>query len=348
MLTKIISSSYISQIKKWAGWAERYVIICHTSPDGDAIGSSLGFWHFLLSMGKQARVIAPNAYPDFLSWMPGASEIVNAAKQPQEAQRLIQEADVICCIDFNALNRIEELGEAVKNSVARKILIDHHPFPEDFADITISHPEMSSSCELVFRLICQLGYYPKMTKEAAECICAGMMTDTGNFSYNANNKDVYFILSELISKGVDKDEIYRRLYYNYSAGRLRLMGFVLYEKMILFPKYHAALITLTKQEMERFQYVKGDSEGFVNMPLQIKGILFTAFLREDTEKEGKINVSLRSTGTFPCNQVASQFFHGGGHLNASGGELYGVTLDEVVKLFKEALEKFKPQLTAVN
>ena len=236
------------------------------------------------------------------------------------------------------------MEEAVKNSPARKMMVDHHLYPGDFCKIVISHPEISSTSELVFRLICQLGNFGDISKEGAECIYTGMMTDTGGFTYNSNDRDIYFIISELLSKGIDKDEIYRKVFNTYSEGRLRLMGYVLYEKMQVFPEFNAALIWLNRAEQKRFHYSKGDTEGFVNMPLSIKGIRFSAFLREDTEKD-MIKVSLRSVGSFPCNQLAAEFFNGGGHLNASGGEFYG-TMDEAIDLFKQALVKYESLLLA--
>jgi phosphoesterase RecJ-like protein len=191
-------------------------------------------------------------------------------------------------------------------------------------------------------MICQLGNFSDLTKEAAECIYTGMMTDTGAFTYNSNNREIYLIIGELLSLGIDKDEIYRNVYNNNSENRLRLQGYVLYEKMQLFPQFNAALIALSRDEQKNFHYMKGDTEGLVNMPLSIKGICFSVFLREDTEKD-MIKISFRSVGTFPCNQVAAEFFNGGGHLNASGGEFYG-PLEEAVKLFKQALVKYEDLL----
>ena len=258
------------------------------------------------------------------------------------ADELIAEADVICCLDFNALSRIDAMAKPVAASAGRKVLIDHHLNPEDFCRVTISHPEISSTSELIFRLICRMGNFEDITREGAECIYTGMMTDTGGFTYNSNSREIYFIISELLSKGIDKDEIYRKVFNTYSEDRLRLMGYILYDKMQVFPRFHAALIWLTKDEQSKFHYVKGDTEGFVNIPLQMKGVCFSVFLREDTEKN-MIKVSLRSVGTFPCNKVASEFFNGGGHLNASGGEFYG-TMDEAIELFKQALVKYEDLL----
>lgn len=344
MLSKVISQANIDHVEKWFERAEKIVIVTHVSPDGDAIGSSLGLWHFLESQEKNVNVIVPNAFPDFLRWMPGAKDIIRYDKYKEFADKLIAEADVICCLDFNALSRIDAMADAVAASKGRKMMVDHHLYPGDFCRIVISHPEISSTSELVFRLICRLGYFEDITKEGAECIYTGMMTDTGGFTYNSNNREIYFIISELLSKGIDKDEIYRNVYNTYSERRLRLMGYVLYDKMQVFPEFNSALIWLTKEEQGKFQYVKGDTEGFVNIPLSIKNVRFSVFLREDTEKN-MIKVSLRSVGTFPCNKVAADFFNGGGHLNASGGEFYG-TMEEAIGLFKQALLKYEELLLA--
>jgi len=342
MLTKIIQQANIDKVKTYFERAEKIVIVTHVSPDGDALGSSLGLMHYLYEEEKTVHVIVPNAFPDFLRWMPGAKDIIRYDKYSEFADKLIAEADVICCLDFNALSRIDAVGPAVAASAGRKVMIDHHLNPGPFCRVTISHPEISSTSELVFRLICRMGCFDEITYEGAQCIYTGMMTDTGGFTYNSNNREIYFIISELLSKGIDKDEIYRKVFNTYSEGRLRLMGYVLYEKMEVFPQFHASLIWLTKEEQGRFQYVKGDTEGFVNMPLQMKGICFSVFLREDTEKK-MIKVSLRSVGSFPCNKVAAEFFNGGGHLNASGGEFYG-TMPEAIELFKQALVKYEDLL----
>jgi phosphoesterase RecJ-like protein len=346
MLTKVIAQAEVDHVEKWFERAEKIVIVSHVSPDGDAIGSSLGLYHFLTSQEKTVNVIVPNAFPEFLHWMPGAKEVIVYDKYKEYADKLINEADVLCCLDFNVLSRIDEMEEVVRNTPARKMMVDHHLYPGDFCRITISHPEISSTSELVFRLICQLGNFSDITKEGAECIYTGMMTDTGGFTYNSNDREIYYIISELLSKGIDKDEIYRKVFNTHSEGRLRLMGYVLYDKMQVFPEFNSALIWLDASEQKRFQYKKGDTEGFVNIPLSIKDVRFSVFLREDTEKK-MIKVSLRSVGTFPCNKVAAEFFNGGGHLNASGGEFYG-PMEEAINLFKQALVKYQDLLLAKN
>lgn len=342
MLEKVILPSNVEKAGKLFDDAEKIVIVTHVSPDGDAIGSSLGLLHFLETQGKNVHVVVPNAFPDFLRWMPGAKDIVRYDRYTDFANQLIGEADLICCLDFNVLSRIDAVARPVEAAKCKKLLVDHHLYPGEFCDVIISHPQISSTSELVFRLICRLGYFEDITLEGAQCIYAGMMTDTGGFTYNSNDRQIYFIISELLSKGIDKDEIYRKVFNTYSEGRLRLMGFVLYEKMVVFPQFRSALICLSKAEQSKFHYAKGDTEGFVNIPLQMKGICFSAFLREDTEKP-MIKVSLRSVGAFPCNQVAAEFFNGGGHLNASGGEFYG-TMDEAIEVFKRALIRYEEQL----
>ncbi|MCD7914432.1 MAG: bifunctional oligoribonuclease/PAP phosphatase NrnA [Tannerellaceae bacterium] len=338
MITKIIREEQIQKAKKYVEKGERFVIVSHVSPDGDALGSSLGLYHFLNEYGKeQVYVVVPNQFPSFYKWMPGVKEVVIHEKYPEFAEKLIQEADVIFCLDFNEPQRMDKLAPAVVEAPGRKVMIDHHLNPAQFCQVTMSYPEFSSTCEMVFRFICQMGMFNLLNKQAAECIYTGMMTDTGAFTYNSNKPEIYLIISELIKKGIDKDAIYRKVNQVHTESRLRLMGYVLYEKMKLYPEKQAALITLTQEELKRFHYQPGDTEGFVNLPLSIQGVQFVVFLREDRDY---IKVSLRSVGDFPCNEFAGCYFNGGGHKNASGGECTG-TLQEAVQVFEQGLETFK-------
>ena len=341
MLTKIIDPEQITTFAEWQEQYQRFVIMAHTNPDGDAVGSSLALYHYLRYLRKKVCVILPNQFPDYFKWMPGADYIMTYNRYLEVADKIIAEAEVICCLDFNRLDRIDEMGEKVRQAKAKKMLIDHHLDPELFADITISHPEQSSTCELLFRFLFDLGYVYHMNTTVATCIYTGMMTDTGGFSFNSNDPEIYYIISMLLRKRVDKDLVYRKVNYNYSASRLLLQGQVL-SSMEVLTEYHTAILTLSKDLQNEYKYNKGDSEGFVNMPLQIKDVIFTCFLREDTEKN-MIRVSLRSIGDFPCNVVAEEF-SGGGHKNASGGEILNMTIAEAVQRFKEVLEKYKPQL----
>ena len=332
MLTKIILEDNVSRSYKLIEAAERIVILTHLSPDGDAVGSSLGLYHFLREIGKEPVVVVPNRFPGFLNWMSGAADIVVLEEKHKEVQGLITEADLLICVDFNDLKRIDGAKPFVEQSHAKKILIDHHLSPEAFADVTISHPEISSSSELVFRLICRMGFFQNITKACAESIYVGMMTDTGNFSYASQSPEIYHIISELLSKGIDKDNIYRMVYNTYSENRMRLMGFCLVEKMKLYKEQRTAVISLSLDELARFDYQVGDAEGFVNIPLSIEGIDVSVFVREDVKK---VKMSFRSQGTFPVNKMASTYFNGGGHLNAAGGESYlslAETLDKLEKV----------------
>ena len=340
MLTKILDEKAVHRFSRYVEKGERFVMTTHLSPDGDAIGSSLSMAHYLTELGKErVHVIVPNDFPAFLKWMPGAKDDLIYEKYPDYAEQLIREADVIINLDNNEPKRIGRLAPIVEAAPGRKVMIDHHLYPApDFCRLVISHPELSSTCELVFRLLCAMKSYDDINRQAAECLYTGMMTDTGAFSYNSNRTDIYFIIGELIKKGIDKDAIYRRVYQVYSESRMRLMGYTMNEKMKVYPAQRAALITLTRDELQRYHYTAGDTEGFVNMPLDIYGVEFSVFIREDRDYA---KVSLRSVGRFPCNRFAMRYFNGGGHKNASGGEFYG-SLEEAVRTFEQGLQELNP------
>ena len=338
-----IDAGKISAIKEYISQGENFVVLAHVNPDGDAIGSSTALAHYLRSINKRVSVIVPNAFPAFLQWLPAANEIKTYDDNKEECDALLSAADVIFCLDFNSFSRIGAMGEAVASTAAKRVLIDHHLAPDDCFDVQISETVACSTAELIYRVVDALEPSRGVIDTAfAEAIYTGMMTDTGNFAYASNRKDIYLIIANLMQTGIDKDIIYRRVFYNYSVNRMKLLGFMMYDKLKVFPSSNAALLTLTYKEMRRFCAAKGDTEGLVNMPLQIKGVRFSCMLRE--EVPGKINVSLRSVDDFPCNKVAAEFFGGGGHLNASGGEVYG-TMEYAVERFKAALAKYKEQLT---
>ena len=337
MISKIITEDLINKVQHAIENAGKIAIVAHIGPDGDAVGSSLALWHFFMSIEKEPTVILPNEIPDFLAWLPGADEILIYEKEREKADAVFAQSELIFTLDFNTPLRLGPMKDAVVASPAKKVMIDHHLHPNDFADVIISYPAISSTSELVFRLICRMGQFSYINLACAECVYTGMMTDTGSFTYNSNHPDIYSIIHELIKIGIDKDDIYRKVYNTYSANRLQMMGYCLYEKMKLYPEYQTALITLTKEELLRFNYKVGDAEGFVNIPLSIEGINFSVFMREDNDK---IKISLRSQGTFPANKVASDLFKGGGHLNASGGESY-VPLERTIKKFEAALPDYK-------
>jgi phosphoesterase RecJ-like protein len=337
MLNKIIDEAHIQKAKKLINNSRKIVIVTHTSPDGDALGSSLGLWHFMKELGKSVRVVVPDNYPSFYRWMAGSDKIIVADWIKKYSEELIAEADLIFCLDFNALRRSSILENLVRTSKAKKILIDHHLDPENFCDITISHPEISSTSELIFRFICRMGMFELVNEPCAECIYTGMMTDTGAFTFNSNRPEIYYIISELLRKGIDKDAIYSKVYNKYSANRVRLQGYVLYEKMKLYEEYKTSLIWLSMEEHQQFNVQKGDTEGFVNIPLCMENVVFSVFIREDKDI---IKISLRSKGTFPTNRFSAEVYGGGGHLNASGGEFYG-KLEDAIRLFEEALPRYQ-------
>ena len=342
MTENMISEQNIAAVADAVKSGNRFVVLAHKNPDGDAVGSTLALCHYLRSIGKDAVVVLPNAFPVFLSWMPGTDGVLLYDTEKERCDNAIAAADVLFCLDFNVLSRTGDVCPALISSSAKKVLVDHHPQPSGEFDVLVSHPEACSTCELVFRVIVALGGVDVLNFEMAQCIYTGMMTDTGAFAYASARKDVYLIIAELLDKGVDKDWIYRKVFYNFSVTRMRLWGYAMYDKLKVYNKYNAALITLSHSELMRFYASKGDTEGLVNQPLQIKGTRFSCFLRE--EQPGKINVSLRSVDDFPCNAVAAEFFNGGGHKNASGGEVYG-TMEMAVERFKQALQKFKAELT---
>ena len=340
MLDTLIDNHKIESVAEIIDKPQNFTILVHRNPDGDAVGSATALLLFLRAMGKSANVVVPNVFPDFLGWLPAASDIIVFETARDEAVAAIKSAEVLFCLDFNALSRLGELGEIVALEAKPRVLVDHHLQPDEGFVVAISEPAACSTAELVFRLIYRMNS-SALTHDIAECIYTGMMTDTGSFAYASNRKDIYIIISYLIAAGIDKDLIYRKVFYNYSPNRMKLLGYMMYDKLRVYPAYNAALLTLTYKEMRRFCVAKGDTEGLVNMPLQIKGVRFVCFLRE--EVPGKINVSLRSVDEFPCNNVAADFFAGGGHKNASGGEVYG-TMEYAVERFRLALSKYKPML----
>ena len=333
MITPIISAEKIEKLREAILLHNNIVITSHVSPDGDAIGSSLGMYHFLRKLNKQVTVVMPDMVPRNLHFLSGMRYVVVYTQQPEKACDIIAKADMIFSLDYNALHRIDKLSSVVAESKAYKVLIDHHLDPEPFCDLTISHPEISSTCELIFRVIWQMGHYRIMGRSSAEAIYTGMMTDTGNFTYNSNQPEIYNIIAQLVKKRIDKDQIYTLACNTQTANKLLLNSYAICNKMELFPEYGAAMIYLTREEMASYNFQKGDCDGLVNVPLSIKGIYFSVFIREDKEY---IKISLRSQGDFAVNTIASEHFGGGGHMNAAGGEFYG-TLEEAIAKFHEVL-----------
>ena len=339
----ILSASQCEQLRALFDQSDTIIITCHQSPDGDAIGSCLGLAEYLRSQGKEPTVIVPDQYPDFLLWLPNTEKIIRYDKHREKCDLLFKIADLVCCLDFNTPSRVDQMQQALVESPAKRLLIDHHLMPDVPAELTVSIPEASSTSELVFRIVWQLGGFSALGKHFAAPIYCGMMTDTGGFTFNSSSPAIFYIISELLTKGIDKDRIYRNVYNNYSENRLRLMGYVMFEKLVVDAQRHASYYALTRQDLKRFHFIKGDAEGLVNMPLQIKGHKLSISLREDTERDNLVWISLRSVDQFPCNKMAAEFFNGGGHLNASGGRLY-CSIDEAIETVRKAIASYEEEL----
>lgn len=339
---QVLSDVELLQLRDYLTRYNNIVITCHLSPDGDAMGSALGLMHMLETLGKTVHVVTPDMIPRTLMFLPGAREALVYTMHEETVKNVIDRSNLIICLDFNALSRIDKLAGSIRDAKAKKIMIDHHLAPEQFCDLTISYPEMSSTCELVFRAIMGMGFLRQINKKAAECLYTGIITDTGNFAYNSNRPDLYCIVAELLTCGINKDRIYNLAMNTSSADRLKLIGYALSEKLEVCPEARAALITLDRKELEDHSYKRGDTESLVNMPLQIPDVQWSIFMREDAEY---IKVSARSQGDFAVNTICEQYFNGGGHKNAAGGEFYG-TLEEAVsiyhKIVAEVSEKSKP------
>ena len=332
----VITKPQKQSIQNLTAQAENIVIVCHMTPDGDALGSSLSLCHMLRVMGKKACVVTPDTPPESLRFLPGAEKITIASFHTERAERFIREASLIFCLDFNDLHRIDRMAPLVEASGARRIVIDHHLNPSIEADVIISHPEISSTCALLYLVAEDMGWLRYLTVDAATCCCVGMMTDTGNFSYNSNDPELYRILSRLVAKGVDKDALYTRLFNVNSASRIRIMGFAQCSRMQLFEPQGLALISLSRADLDEFDYHRGDTEGLVNIPLSIPGIHCSIFLRED--EPGYVKVSMRSKGDFSVKELCEKYFGGGGHHNASGGEMRAPlprVIDRVISLLPE-------------
>ena len=339
MNISLLSEGEIALLRDTINASDNIILCCHRSPDGDAIGSMLGWAEYLKAVGKLPTCIIPDAYPDFLQWLPGTERMMRYDKHAAFMDELIDKADLIFCLDFNSASRTDGMAEKLSASKAKKILIDHHLNPDLETVLSVSRPEASSTCELVFRLVWQLGEFDKLDRKFAVPVYCGMMTDTGGFTYNSTNPEIFYIISLLLTKKINKDKIYRNVYNNYSESRVRLMGHVLKDKLVVLKPYNATYFSLTREDLKRFNYIKGDAEGLVNIPLQIKGTKLSISLREDTEKDNRIWVSLRSVDDFPCNKMAEIYFNGGGHLNAAGGRLE-CQMDEAEEITRKAIRDY--------
>ena len=328
-----------SSIKNILNAASKISIVPHENPDGDAIGSALGLGQALKNMGKDVAVIPVNDYPDFLKWFSADVPVLVYEKDKKAAKSALFDSDVLICVDFNEEKRAGHLEKMIRSFGKTKILIDHHPYPTAFCHYTVSETQYSSTAELVFDVLAKTQLTAHIDKKAAEALYTGILTDTGGFSHNTS-KNTFRVVSELLEYDIETDKIQSSVFHNFSSDRMRLLGYSLNDKMVVFPEFRAAYISLTKDELKKFNFKPGDTEGFVNYPLSINNIVFSALF---IEKDEYVKASFRSKGNFPANAFSSENFNGGGHLNAAGGESF-LSFEETIKKFTQLLPKYKHQL----
>ena len=338
----MLTSSQISELHKKLKESNKIAVCTHYNPDGDAIGSSLALRSYFTSQGFEVKCVIPNNMPTFYEWMPGAETILNAQKAFQEAKRTIAEADIIFLVDMNAEHRSGvDIQNLLLQASAYKILIDHHPNPEAKCELIFSTTKTTSTCENVYRFLCEISDFDFLNKEIGACIYTGIITDTGSLSYVCNDPETYLLLAKLMKIGVNGEDIHREVYDNYAESRIRLLGLSL-NKLTVFPHLGTSYMYLTKKEMKENRFKDGDTEGFVNYGISLKGIFFTAFF---TEREKRIRISFRSKGNFDVNQFAQTYFQGGGHPNAAASYHYD-TLENTIKYFEEIIHKH-PELNTM-
>ena len=319
------------------------VILSHRSPDGDSVGSSLALYHYLKNYIGHVQVITPDPAPKFLSWLSGFDTILNYQENEAIVNQELQKADLICCLDFNTPSRMGDLEKAFHlNQDAYIINIDHHQDPDDFSNFQLSETSASSTCQLIYDFIYGLKGTEKLSIELGEAMYTGIVTDTGSFRFSSTSKHTHNVVAELIEVGINPGKIHENIYNNYSIDRLKLLGFVLVQRFKVYEKYNAAIIYLPEEDLNQFNFQKGDTEGIVNYPLTVANIRMSILI---TEKDGKVKMSFRSKGDFRVNELSSKYFSGGGHFNAAGG-ISDVGVMETVKKLEEIFPEYEKELNA--
>ena len=322
--------------------AENIVIVPHKGPDGDAIGSTLGLMHFLKDKGHKATVIAPNDYPHFLKWLPGNDEMIIYEAEKERSDKLIAEAEMVFTLDFNDLSRSGLMYDSLVASEAVFVMIDHHQEPADYAHYTYSDSEMSSTCEMVYRFIDKLRASKKITPEIATCLYTGIMTDTGSFRFSSTSSDTHRVIADLIDKGAKNAQIHNNIFDTNSENKLQLLGTAL-QNLKVNKDLRTAYISLSQEELDKHNFQKGDTEGFVNYGLSLDGIIFAVIFIEK-ENEDLIKISFRSKGDFDVNKFARAHFEGGGHINAAGGKS-NLSMNDTIVKFNKILPEYKEELS---
>lgn len=341
----LLEDKHLRILQKRITTSRQILVTSHRHPDGDAIGSILSLYHFLKPLEKKIYLVVPDDYPDFLKWLPGTDDIYIYESQRKKVDALIQETDLIFALDYNDFSRTEQMEAKLKGAEAFKVLIDHHPQPNDEQfDILFSEVNYSSTAEIMFNIFTRLNISAEINKDCANSLYAGIMTDTGSFSHSVNRPELFEAVASLIRKGVDAERVNRNIYDTYSESRLRLLGFSLSERMKVLPEYATAYIYLSQADIKRFNYRDGDAEGLVNYGLSIKGINFSVLMKE---REGVVRLSLRSKEGFSVNEFARDNFEGGGHKKAAGANSY-LSLQDTIEKFESLLPKYKKQLNALS
>lgn len=316
MASLSVPKDQLEKLRALVDRPRRIAIISHYNPDGDAVGSSLGLMHVLRALGHTAQVVLPNTPADFLDWLPGRKDALCLDKSPDASLSTIRTSDILFCVDFNRLDRVGGLEE-VARAAATKVLIDHHQEPDTFAAAMFSDVAASSTCQMVFDIVSALGYAQHIGLDAATCLYTGMVTDSGSFRFRSTTPHTMRVAADLMERGVEIDRIHSAIADTNSADRLRLLGFMLNERMTALPEQRTVLIGLSKEDLKKFNYKTGDTEGFVNYGLSIKGMRLSAFF---VERPDMVKISLRSKGDLPVDRFLKEHFNGGGHANAAGGQ----------------------------
>lgn len=338
---QMLSIEQQSELKQLLGGSKKIVVTSHNNPDGDAMGSLLGMYHYLRKKGHRVVAVVPNQFPEFYNWLPGSSDVLIYEKSARQVQKHLAEAELIFCLDYNGISRFGAPAEILAKAPGKRIMIDHHvdPEPENF-DYCISIVNTSSTGELVYDFIKIMGDGNLLDKPIADCLYTSIITDTGSFSYSANNQGTYHVTAELIDLGVDAAQVHRLIYDTFTENRLRLLGFGISERMVVWDEFHTAMIYLTKEDLKKFSYRVGDTEGLVNYPLMMGKINMSILL---TEKDNMIRMSFRSKGDFSVNLFVRKHFKGGGHRNAAGGKSF-IPLEKTIERIKGVLPEYKQAL----
>ncbi|HCN83682.1 MAG TPA: DHH family phosphoesterase [Sphingobacteriaceae bacterium] len=331
----------IAALKDLLADPKNIVITTHHKPDGDAMGSSLGLYNYLIQKGHHVRVITPTDYPDFLHWLPNNPEVIIFTEKPEESKKLIENADLIFCLDFNSLSRINEMGELIGKSAAKKVMMDHHPDPEGFDDYRYWTINACATAQLVYNFIANIMGEPQfINKDVATCLYTGIMTDSGSFRFPTTTSAVHHLVADLIDRGAENWRIHELVYDNFSENRLRFLGNCLLNKLEVLKEFNTAIISISKDELQKFHIEAGDTEGIVNYALTINGVRLAGLV---VERPDSVKLSLRSTGEFPANDICKKYFNGGGHRNAAGGSS-NESLENVLIKFKNILPEYKTLL----